>query len=160
MMVADKSVVVPVTTQLVKRRGVNTELFCPKPLWLSHFDTRTYVSVYGGALTYYLLQDNIFESMRRKADAKFTFQIEVYANWLIDGELTEKLVRELPYTQGKPLKDLVWDAVFYLRHVGPHNKRTPKNFRDEDRNWRYYIDENGVHRLRLSSEYRLTPGLK
>jgi hypothetical protein len=160
MRLADKTVEVPVQTPLVKRRGVNTEMFCAEPLFISHFNTRTYVSAYGGALTYYLLQDGIFEDLRRAADAKRTFQIEVYANWVIDGEFTDKLVRELPYTKNKPLKDLVWDAVFYLRHVGPHNKRTPKNFREEDRNWRYYIDENGVHRLRLSSEYRLTPGLK
>lgn len=152
-------ILLPVETPIVKpSRGLTTTLFTTDKTFGYLYQSRHYVSVYGSALAYYIVQDGAFFRMRKKADSGHDVQVEVYSSWLIDGVLTEKLMREFQLHENATLKDVVWNAVKYLHRSGPFGKRTPPGMRDEDRNWKLYTDENGVKRLRLSLEYQRIPG--
>lgn len=151
-------ITLPVETPLVKRNGQHTTLFSSSKMFAYLFNSRHYVSVYGGALSFYLVNDGAIKELRRKTDKSRPVQIEVYASWLVDGVKYEKLMRELPFKEGEPLANVIRNAAQYLHRSGPLGKRTPPNFRDEDRNWKLYTDENGVERLRLSYEYQRIPG--
>lgn len=156
----DKCIEVPVATPLAKRAGPSTQLFTTSKMFAYMFSSRYYVSVYGAGLAFRLIEKAVAGSLRKKSDVTRKVQIEVYASWLVDGVFYEKLMRDLPDEVGtQTLSGIIRNAEKYLHHSGPLGKRTPKNFRDEDRNYRLYVDENGVERLRLSSEYQLRPGI-
>jgi hypothetical protein len=151
-------ILLPVATPIVKpSRHLTTPMFTDSKMFTHIFLSRHYVSVYGEALSYYIVQDNALKEARRKADSRRKVQIEVYSSWLLDGVLTEKLMREFPDPENATLTDVLWNAVKYLKRSGPFGKRTPAGMRDEDRNWKLYTDENGVERLRLSLEYQKVP---
>lgn len=159
-MIPAKSIVISRGIELVRRRGSHTQLFTSADPFSYMFNSRMYVSVYGAGMAYHIIDKNVRADLRRTADKSHTVQVEVFASWVIGDTKYEKLLRDFPIDRRGPLAESIRLAAQYLHRSGPVGKRTPPNFRDEDRNWRLYTDKDGVKRLQLSYEYQLTPGTK
>lgn len=154
-----KSIVISRGIELVRRSGRHTQLFTSSDPFSFLFISRMYVSLYGAGLAYHIIDENVCSNLRRATDKSHMVQVEVFASWVIGDTKYEKLLRDFPIDQRGPLAESIRLAAQYLHRSGPVGKRTPKGFRDEDRNWRLYTDKDGVKRLRLSYEYQLTPRL-